>query len=125
MEDQKKMDVAERNELIKKFFEEHCLQLLDKKGRDYTQGGTDGFKNFRRMKQRFTRLKADEIDMIAVMLYKQMDAIETWVDFRKLQSEPIDQRIADAVNYLLLMYAAIVEKQGKFEPFVGALSGGK
>jgi len=105
------MEPNKRIELIKKFFEEECLPLLDTKGHDYTQGSNDANSNFKTGAKRLHKRGIDEIDVWAIYFGKHMDAIETWLNDRAVKSEPIKSRIADAVNYLLILHTLIVERE--------------
>lgn len=80
-----------------------CDEILGVKGRDYTQG--DGrLKNFTRNAERLG-LSAEQV--LAIYLFKHMDAIETYLRKGRVESEPIEGRIYDAINYLLLLYKLV------------------
>ena len=52
----------------------------------------------------------DKFDVLWVYLSKHLDAIDSWFIHRELKSsEDIFSRIADAVNYLLIMVTLLVE----------------
>ncbi len=77
-----------------------CNRILRAKGHDYTQGEAR-LKNFFRNGQRL-QLSAEKV--LAVYMFKHLDAIETWLLDGQLRSEPIEGRIFDAINYLLLLF---------------------
>jgi hypothetical protein len=82
-----------------------CDRLLTVKGRDYTQGdsvkgGHARLKNFYRNAE---KLGVHARTVLAIYLAKHLDAIETFLRHGQVESEPIDGRICDAINYLLLL----------------------
>lgn len=82
---------------------DECARVLAVKGRDYTQG--DGrLKNFYRNAE---RLGTTGRQVLAIYLFKHMDAIETFLRRGAVESEPIEGRIVDAINYLLLLYKMV------------------
>lgn len=78
---------------------EACDQILARKGHDYTQGG-DRLKNFY---STAADLGVPARAVWAVYFGKHIDAIKTWVKDGAVKSEPIEGRIHDAINYLLLL----------------------
>ncbi len=90
-----------------------CLRACDKvlgvKGHDYTQGG-DRLKNFDRNAE---RLGLPSRTVLAIYMLKHFDAIETYLKAGEVKSEPIEGRIVDAINYLLLLYKMIKREQAK------------
>lgn len=97
---------------------EACDRILGVKGNDYTQGdavaATDDkirLKNFYRNGE---RLGLPPMKILAVYLNKHLDAIETYLKRGQVESEPIEGRIHDAINYLLLLYKMVqVEKRAR------------
>lgn len=84
-----------------------CDRLLTIKGHDYTQGQSDNpdnhhgrLKNFYRNAE---RLGLSGRQVLAVYMNKHLDAIETFLKGDYAGSEPIEGRICDAINYLLLL----------------------
>jgi len=103
------VDWQTRDELIKHFLETKCFPLLKSKGESYAQTDIqpDVNANFKRaaLTTGTTILQA-----WAIYFAKHIDAIQTYV--RRggaYESEPIDLRIADAVNYLLILYTLLRE----------------
>lgn len=82
---------------------EACDAILSTKGHDYTQG-QGRLKNFYRNGQ---RLDEPARKVLGLYMFKHIDAIETWIRDGALRSEPIDARIHDTINYLLLLYHMI------------------
>lgn len=87
-----------------------CEQLLIQKGHEYS-GDDDALENFKR-----AGIRRDISPMAVLMIYmdKHLDSINQYVlDIqagRALNlSEPIDGRIDDAINYLILLKALIHE----------------
>ena len=76
-----------------------CDRLMTTKGHDYTQG-RGRLANFY---TNATRLGVPARTILAVYLNKHLDAIETFLRDGAVKSEPIEGRICDAINYLLLL----------------------
>jgi len=92
---------------------EACDKLLTVKGHDYTQGakGDEG-----RLKNFYTSAEAlglTPLQVLGVYMKKHLDAVFTYIGKGKVESEPIEGRIHDAVNYLLLLNKLIVVEQRK------------
>jgi hypothetical protein len=104
-----------RNEYIENFFKEHCLSVLKTKGADYTEGLAKPSPNAN------FQVVADMIDNQAVTKYtvwlvyftKHLTALLKWLKKGTLASEPIEGRIADMVNYLLILQSMRWEDQQK------------
>ncbi len=86
---------------------ERCLRILKVKGDDYTvgRGDADRLHNFRTAAE-FLGLSMEEV--WAVYAYKHMSAIFAFIK-GKTESEPIEERIADVVNYMLLLARIVAE----------------
>lgn len=90
-----------------------CDKLLSKKGHDYTQGAVDRstmrgpeqraaeLSNFYKSAKRFG--VTPQISL-GHLLFKHIDAIETYIKQGQVESEPIETRIFDCINFLLLLY---------------------
>lgn len=83
-----------------------CNAILTQKGHDYTQGDVkhDRLKNFDRNGGRLN-LRPEQV--LAIYMFKHIDAIETYLRLGAVESEPIEGRIFDAINYLLLLYKMV------------------
>lgn len=90
---------------------ERCFKILKVKGDDYTIGNAekDRLHNFRTVAN-FTGLGMPAV--WAVYFYKHVSAIFSFVK-GGTESEPIEERIADAINYLLLLSKMVAEMKGK------------
>ena len=90
---------------------ERCIKILKVKGDDYTVGhaDVDRLHNFRTVAS-FTGLRMEQV--FAVFFYKHIAAIFAFIK-GKTESEPIEERIADAVNYLLLFACIVAESKEK------------
>lgn len=86
-----------------------CVKILKVKGDDYTVGNAekDRLHNFRTVAG-FTGLSMMEV--FATYWYKHVSAIFAYVKGQS-ESEPIEERIADAVNYLLLFSKIVAEEK--------------
>lgn len=83
------------------------LDVMASKGKDYTVGTKDRLHNFRTVGQ-FTG--QHPLDVLGVYMYKHISAIYSYIKSKgQNESEPIEQRIIDAMNYLLLMHKMVCE----------------
>jgi hypothetical protein len=100
----------EFKELLEKVHND-LIFLTDTKGADYTVGDSDQLANFKNISFD-TGIHVEQALM--VFLNKHLSAIKMWVkrnrnmDYKP--SEPIDGRIDDAILYLILLKAIIVDK---------------
>lgn len=116
------MNTAELDTIVTTTFEE-CKKLLITKGGEYA-GGSDRLANFKRGAG---RVGVKPLTVLHIYLSKHLDAIDTYV--RKAQceetqvlSEPIEGRIDDAINYLLLAKALIAERSKPMQKVVDSLA---
>ena len=84
-----------------------CDQLLTQKGADYTQGAAGDAGRLKNFYTAAERLGLESRQVLAVYLHKHLSAIETFLQKGQVESEAIEGRIADAVNYLLLLFKLI------------------
>lgn len=91
-----------------KTFEE-CLELAKRKGADYTKGSEDALANF---KEGGTDLDLSPEKVLMVMFRKHWTAIINYVRTGgQSESEPIDERLKDLINYAVLLKALIHERR--------------
>lgn len=88
---------------------EMCDKALTVKGADYTQG--DSLKSRQGRLKNFYR-NSDRLDLspykiLAVYMFKHIDAVEAYLRRGFVESEPIEGRIMDCINYFLLLYKMI------------------
>lgn len=86
---------------------QECDAILEKKGHDYTQGesGARGrLKNFYRNAE---KRKTTAYKVLQGYVTKHWDALETFFEQGQVESEPIEGRIADVINYMLLLYMMV------------------
>jgi hypothetical protein len=77
----------------------------------YTVNSTDVLANFKRVG---LRLALDPHKVLSVYQLKQMDGVDTRHTFPEIPaSEPDLDRYADIINYALLDFAMLVEKQNE------------
>ena len=81
-----------------------CDEIMARKGADYTQGAAGDEGRLRNFLRTADRLGITTRQALAGHLVKQLDAIETFCKKGQVESEPIESRIADAINYLLLLH---------------------
>lgn len=83
-------------------------QLLKVKGADYTRHSVDRLSNFKR---NAAALDTSPLLVWAVYFNKHIDAIMAFVKTGKTESEAIEGRIDDAINYLYLLEGLVKEDQ--------------
>ena len=88
---------------------EKCAAILNKKGVDYTDGRaqTDRLWNFRTAAE---KLGVTIRQAWGTYYFKHDTSVLRYARGGKLESEPIEERIADCINYLLLL-AMIVDEE--------------
>ena len=87
--------------------------LTASKGEEYSRSDTDQLANFRRQG---AELGVEPESIIGVYLNKHLDSIKTYIRMKTAKSvpqmsEPIEGRIDDAILYLLLLKASVVDQQ--------------
>ena len=90
-------------------------QLTASKGEEYARSDDDQLANFKRQAAEFG-LQPEQV--LAIYLNKHLDSIKTYIKHKTPTSvyalaEPIEGRIDDAILYLLLLKAMVVEQKEK------------
>ena len=86
-----------------------CVEILKVKGADYTIGTGDRLHNFKTVAE-FTGMTPEQT--LGVYLYKHISAIFAFIKKGgATESEPIEGRIADVVNYMLLFHKMVQERK--------------
>lgn len=86
------------------YVEGDLLQVMEAKGNDYSGG--PAFGNFDRAS---VDLELSRTHIWYVYFSKHLDSLKRWIRDGKLESEPIESRITDLINYLLLLRGMIEE----------------
>ena len=95
----------------KKYILEKALDIMNAKQPEYTNKSIDILHNF---KSTAESIGITPIEVWAVFFNKHIQAILSHAgDPYMHQAEPIDSRYADAINYLFLGFAMLVEEQSK------------
>ena len=105
------MTIDNFNELNKDIIRQ-CFKLLNDKGHDYTEAGTDALANFKLVS---SRVGLSPLQVWSVYFTKHIDSLDTYIKKGELKSETIDSRIQDSINYLLLLNALVKEKENNIE----------
>lgn len=87
-------------------------EILRTKGADYTRKDPDRLANF---KNNAKGIGITAMQVWAVYFMKHIDAIMTYVQTGKVESEAITGRLDDAHNYLYLL-EAMIDEQDECEP---------
>ena len=93
---------------INTFIRNNCFSLLQTKGTEYSRGEEDVNSNFKRLSE---ELGIESKQVLYIYLKKHLDAISYYIKTNEVKSEPIEGRIADAINYLLILASLISEEQ--------------
>lgn len=98
-----------------------CLDVLVVKGADYTVGTGDRLHNFRTVGE-FTGMTPAR--GWAAFFYKHVSAVMSFVKSEgKSESEPVEERLVDVVNYCLLFAKLVAEfKRGQKQLLVSKSS---
>ena len=87
-----------------------CVAILDTKGNDYTVGQADKDRlyNFR------SAAKDAGVSIVQVWyvyFFKHLTSLQRFVKEGRVESEPIEGRINDLINYLALLRLIIMDQQ--------------
>jgi len=107
------LSVQERNKLIRDFFDNECMPLLEKKGIDYSEGVSDGGANanFRWIAELANKEGHDEFTVWFNHFSKHLSSLVRWIFIRKLESEPLEKRLADMANYIFILATLIHDRK--------------
>tara|TARA_R100001460_G_scaffold44151_2_gene80760 strand:- start:8913 stop:9251 length:339 start_codon:yes stop_codon:yes gene_type:complete len=95
----------------KKYLLDKCQEIMDAKQPEYTQKNIDVLNNFKTTAE---SIGITPMEVWAVFFNKHIQAILSHAgDPNMHQAEPIDSRYADALNYLFLGFAMLVEDSNK------------
>lgn len=97
------MTLEERAEFIRSKFEE-IMVTLESKGRDY--GGEIANSNFDRGSE---ACGISKYAVWYVYFSKHLDSLGTWIRNGQVESEPIEGRLTDLINYLFILWSMIEE----------------
>lgn len=101
------MTATERAKFIDDFYHQHCVKIMGTKGLEYSQHEEDVNSNFKRLG---AELNLDPQKVLFVYLKKHLDAITSYIKTGKVESEAIELRIADAINYMFILGSLITEE---------------
>ncbi len=93
-----------------------CIDTMKAKGPDYASSPDDSPEERDRLwnfKEVARRTGSNPYKVWAVYFNKHIVSLEKWVRERELQSEPLEGRIIDAINYLVLFRALLKEGEGE------------
>lgn len=86
-----------------------CEQAMAGKGLEYSRGEEDANSNFKRVAE---ALNMRPVQVALVYFLKHVDSITNWVKTGNTPSgEPIEGRITDGINYLLIIGSLIQEEK--------------
>lgn len=92
-----------------------CWKIYDHKGNDYTRGkgDLDRTDNF---KQAAENNGVTPYQAWGVYFYKHVSAVWRFLKDGKVESEPIDGRLHDVINYSILLVLLVKEMRAAKEP---------
>jgi hypothetical protein len=104
---------SERFNELRKEILKRSINIADSKTKDYTRGNVDVLKHFKDGGERFD---VPTMKYLAFGMSKQLDAIMNYIKTGgQHESEPIEQRISDAINYMILLEALIEDSKDEDE----------
>lgn len=89
---------------------EECDKILSVKGHDYTQGSPNRLANF---DEAADFLGLTPFRILGVYLYKHIVAVFSFLRHGRVESEPIEGRIHDVINYALLLYKMVKREKDR------------
>lgn len=109
------ISVADRKAFLEAIVAKHMLPVLDAKGHDYTAYNAEAKaksanSNFAGVSEMLGDGHIDKFRVWAVFFIKHIQSILTWVATRKVESEKIEGRLTDALNYLIIFWSMLVEE---------------
>jgi hypothetical protein len=108
------LNAKDRAEYIQSFIEKHCFGVMGTKGVEYSRGEEDANSNFRRTALAMG-VTPEQVNRIFGK--KHEDAIDYAVKTDNFEgSEPIEERIGDAINYLLILASLIEQRRRAADP---------
>ena len=85
-----------------------CWEIYNAKGRDYTIATEDRLHNFRTEAQ---LLGITMMQVLHIYFYKHFASFTAYCKTGKVESEGIESRIFDMINYLILAHKIIEEEK--------------
>ena len=102
------MKIDERQQEIERLFSQ-CMGILESKGADYS-GDEDGLGNF---KENAKHLGLSKYQVWLVYFSKHVDSVRNSIkrdpNDPQVESEPLEERLKDIINYAALMYCLLKE----------------
>lgn len=83
-------------------------EIADSKRPAYTVGSPDVLANFKRIGE---RVNLSPLAVLDIYFLKHIDSITAFTNSDIPQDEPVLERFADAINYLLLKFALLMERE--------------
>lgn len=103
------MERTDFKKLVEESIIPKCMQIMESKGLAYS-GRDDALANFKR-NAKLTGSTPEQVWFIYFM--KHVDAISAYVRGEYSDSEPIEGRIQDIINYGMLLYGLVKENEKK------------
>lgn len=104
------MTIEERQKIAERVFQK-CLETLEKKGADYSSK-EDSLSNFKRNAE---RLGLTKYQIWLIYFMKHIDsvcnAVKNNPENPQVESEPLESRIVDIINYALILQALLEENE--------------
>ena len=102
------MTLQDRTAHIERLFAD-CHGILAKKGADYS-GKADALSNFKRNAERLGLTKYQVWSVYTAKHFDSiMNAIKASPEYPQVESEPIEERIKDLINYGAILACMIIE----------------
>lgn len=96
-----------------------CMKIMKSKGMSYS-GKEDKLGNFKRVAEKVGKMMSAGADPVIIVWYvyfcKHLDALESFLRKEYSDSEPIEGRIDDLINYLFLLVGIKREAENDARP---------
>jgi len=91
---------------VEDILKNYLLPVLCKKGRDYkvSDSKKENIDEYFSKISSLTGCRIGAYDVWAVLFSKHMVSIFNWIDTGDLESEGLDNRLMDAINYLFILW---------------------
>lgn len=107
------MNLEQRNKIIREFFENRCISILESKGKASASGSEDANKNFK--DGALAEKGIDSVDVWWIYFYKHIARLRNYIVTREKAGEDLEETLADIVNYACILLTLIEDKKCKHE----------
>ena len=109
------ISVGDRAAFVQAIVQKFLLPVMAAKGKDYTEYAAEVQKksanaNFVAIADMLQKREGvDKYIVWSVYWLKHVQSLLSWITTRKLESEGLEGRLTDAINYLFILWSMLVE----------------